>query len=873
MNRLKIEVAEVERKLQSEVARSTGLVNACKEAARQHKGFSHHVAKAKAQSGEQLSRVRLKAQQAVEMEEWTAQQLKDSHARVKEQERKRTLRVAQATSSGPAEHVGKAFSGVHEERVKEGITRLMGALGCRTVEDLCVKLERASADENEPPVAAVQAAAKRTGARGAMTAAGASAGAPAAAPGSASAAAPAAALGGSVRPPLVFRMMLEAKVDAERRLMAKVNEMVREEKVLARLTHEPAGSLGDIVDYKQRMNSVQESLVKSTSKLGACRTKVALCDERVQSVRIGTERLTQMLACVKTMAHSGPQPPSLLITRRGATLENVGSASFFLTQPSLDDGDEDGGGGGGGDDEPKDGNKVERDGELQVSITLTQPPNTPTPHKDTAAGALLPAVERLRELAMAEHAMGSSHASSSRLVEALGDALRQLAGIEHRAAILMPELRLHDARMRIKMSAMKATDQSRLQNSANKHASNMVLRNMRRSQSAQPRLGFLEMASAAPGASAEGPPPASPDGTKAAGTDSPSSPAARSPAKSPRKASIAGGPAPSPSPASAADAADAAASPPPTAPRASTPSASPEAGGAQPPSAARPQSAALPRRPRAGMSPSERPKSAAAQAAAAANAIPASSVGTGSGLTDVLAVMQSRNSETQSLNVRVGPGGDDDDASAGVGGGGSSSEATAKERDFLWRVFQAFDQDNSGAISVLEVRALFDRVALEESYEARGQRGSDQGKMFKAAAKFITQLFDDDLDGKLSRSEIDRFFAVFNNDNNKLISWDEFYSHASILMSDIRQKEIDRDEAKQHVPSREELKAATEDEIRAREREMRKRERRKDMPAREPKKGGVPSMLTRQASAPPGGAAAAGKSAGERSRAARPGMA
>ena len=280
----------------------------------------------------------------------------------------------------------------------------------------------------------------------------------------------------------------------------------------------------------------------------------------------------------------------------------------------------------------------------------------------------------------------------------------------------------------------------------------------------------------------------------------------------------------------------------------------------------------------------ERPRSAAANARATANATPASSLGMSdvgyNGLADVLTVVQNRKSDLQSHNIRIGTGGDDDGAMAGGGQGASSAEATAKERDFLWKVFQAFDQDGSGAISALEVRALFDRVALEESYAARGQLapGAGSGKMFKAAAKFITQLFDDDLDGKLSRSEMDRFFAVFGSENDKLVSWDEFFSHASILMGDIKQREADQEEAKQHVPSREELKALTADKVAEREREVRKAERMKSRSVLEPAarkpKGGVPSMLNRQASAPTVGGAAPSskpdKASGQRSRAARP---
>ena len=89
-----------------------------------------------------------------------------------------------------------------------------------------------------------------------------------------------------------------------------------------------------------------------------------------------------------------------------------------------------------------------------------------------------------------------------------------------------------------------------------------------------------------------------------------------------------------------------------------------------------------------------------------------------------------------------------------------------------WLASQAFDQNESGSISLLEVRALFDRVALESSLAAKGGRESGD-KSLKAATKFITQLFDDDSDGKLGRLELDRFFNFFQADGEKIISWEQ----------------------------------------------------------------------------------------------------
>lgn len=227
-------------------------------------------------------------------------------------------------------------------------------------------------------------------------------------------------------------------------------------------------------------------------------------------------------------------------------------------------------------------------------------------------------------------------------------------------------------------------------------------------------------------------------------------------------------------------------------------------------------------------------------------------------------------------NVRVGPeeARDDDGKGARGGGrGGGPSGPSRRDEDFLRKVFQAFDQNSSGSISVLEVRALFDRVALEATLAEKGQASGD--KTLKAATRFIAQLFDDDSDGKLGRSELDRFFQVFNTDDNKIISWDEFLFHGVRLLATYREKEMEEGEAKEHVPTREELKENSERSQAERERETKRAQRR--MGAAQPQ--AAPSQRVRGApSAAKGKVSSAqssppGRTAGLRSRSERPGFA
>ena len=85
-------------------------------------------------------------------------------------------------------------------------------------------------------------------------------------------------------------------------------------------------------------------------------------------------------------------------------------------------------------------------------------------------------------------------ARGSRLLEAAGDALRNLAFVEHRLDALLPELRLHDARLRLRYSAMRATDHQRAQGSADCTASGIVVRRLSHTASSVPRLASWELA-------------------------------------------------------------------------------------------------------------------------------------------------------------------------------------------------------------------------------------------------------------------------------------------------------------------------------------------------------------------------------------------
>ena len=393
---------------------------------------------------------------------------------------------------------------------------------------------------------------------------------------------------------------------------------------------------------------------------------------------------------------------------------------------------------------------------------------------------------------------GSGNVSG--VIEAAGETFRNLAGVEHRLAILLPELRLHDKRMKIKIGAQLAAQESKLQQSASANANAMVQSNLKRAATVPAKITQIgEIVKPPPSPpphekkSGHGGEDGSPTGSHKTGSRQPS-PDGKGGS---RGASPDGHGRRSPSPDRA-------------------PSASSPTGRNSPP----PQLVTSP----PSFSSKKAPPPPPPPPARAPSGLPVMEM---HHLTEVIGVVANKKSSSDSLNVRVLLE-DYEDGGGGGGPGGSkkpTGEAAQKDREFLWKVFQAFDTDKSGVISTLEVRALFDRVALEQTYAARGQSSGD--KLLKAATKFCDMMFEDseDTDGKLGKEELDRFFVLFQAEESKMITWDEFVFHAVHLMQSMREREVMADEAKQHVPTREELKESSSKAKSQHEKELRRQQR------------------------------------------------
>ena len=132
LNHMKRNLSEVERKLSSEVAKCTELVNACKEAARQHGTLEHHIEKVRLQSNAQLARLKARSDETGNIEEWVAGQLGASYARVSAQKKKEMAKKSKDKGKhGGLEFIGggKALIGHREQQLEKALERLRMTLG------------------------------------------------------------------------------------------------------------------------------------------------------------------------------------------------------------------------------------------------------------------------------------------------------------------------------------------------------------------------------------------------------------------------------------------------------------------------------------------------------------------------------------------------------------------------------------------------------------------------------------------------------------------------------------------------------------------------------------------------------------------------
>ncbi len=550
-------------------------------------------------------------------------------------------------------------------------------------------------------------------------------------------------------------------------------------------------------------SQVDTKLKAQASRSEQARSRALRLDGRVHEVHIGCDRLLQMLSNVPISQAVAHAPPVLSTTRKGggsasvAAVELPGPQAQAQLQPAAQVAPPTpplpasvGGAAVG------DGAAVEPAGAAaaepptaepppatETQVTLTLKAGSAAPTKGSAAAAAAGALTDLRRLAAVEDAMPSG---ASRCIESAVAALHSLAAIEHRLGLILPEIQRSDARTRLRQASQRQSRADAFNKQSDAAAAVMSADLAAQPPTSRPSTAGATPSSAAAAAAAATdstvfltqPPEtalvdAAVPGVMAAGADA---------------GAAAGTPAPlSPPPALRQRSESLSARDIGLASRGRSVSGVSVASGAAGGGGA--AGGAAPRRPasafafRAG---------GRERSASAAKVRP---VGDLASMPNLVAQLHQRAAHEN--NVRIALDGHAD-RTGSPGFGSRPDEATERDRQFLWRVFQAFDQNRSGSISLLEVRALFDRVALEESLAARGEASSGD-RMLRAASKFITTLFDEDGDGKLGKAELDQFFHVFNSDASKQISWDEFEMHGSRLLQSQREREEDRDEAKEQV--------------------------------------------------------------------------
>ena len=424
------------------------------------------------------------------------------------------------------------------------------------------------------------------------------------------------------------------------------------------------------------------------SRSNQARGRAVRVDASIMEIRIGTERMVEMLSHVpisKTVTHA---PPALSCTRKG------GGAADDADGEEEDEGplgQEPNGAatiGPVGSVEPP---RTAPDAQTIVSLALH--PRC-VPPKGSAAEAAVSALADLKQLARLEDTMAFG---ASRSLESAVAALHNLAAIEHRiVTTVLPEIQRSDARTRMKQghftqrrverlhklsdAAAAVTVTNLIANLADhlaqdhqKFDDSFVLEGSPATQTSSPQTSsFFFITQATEAATA----------AETAAAEAAVAEAAAAEAAAAEKAVAE---------AAAAEAAEAEAAPPPATLAMRPSSAGPSGAGA---------SMVPPRRPSSAMSKLGSVRSGGAKT----KVRPVGELAIDPKLLDKL-----HEKLAHEYNVRIFVEGY---AEGGPSGDKTAEKAKERNRQYLRCVFSTFDDNNSGIITLLKVRALFDRLAL-----------------------------------------------------------------------------------------------------------------------------------------------------------------
>ena len=426
------------------------------------------------------------------------------------------------------------------------------------------------------------------------------------------------------------------------------------------------------------------------SRSNQARGRAVRVDASIMEIRIGTERMVEMLSHVpisKTVTHA---PPALSCTRKGGGAADDADGEEEDEGPLGQEPNGPATIGPVGSVEPP---RTAPDAQTVVSLALH--PRC-VPPKGSAAEAAVSALADLKQLARLEDTMAFG---ASRSLESAVAALHNLAAIEHRiVTTVLPEIQRSDARTRMKQghftqrrverlhklsdAAAAVTVTNLIANLADhlaqdhqKFDDSFVLEGSPATQTSSPQTSsFFFITQATEAATA----------AQTAAAEAAVAEAAAAEAAAAEKAVAEAA-------AAEAAAAEAEAAPPPATLAMRPSSAGPSGAGA---------SMVPPRRPSSAMSKLGSVRSGGAKT----KVRPVGELAIDPKLLDKL-----HEKLAHEYNVRIFVEGY---AEGGPSGDKTAEKAKERNRQYLRCVFSTFDDNNSGIITLLKVRALFDRLAL-----------------------------------------------------------------------------------------------------------------------------------------------------------------
>ena len=273
-------VEEVDRKVRSAAGQLQELRNAYKEARRQGALVRREMEQQRERAAPMLADMRVRAQEASQMREWTREQMAASFERVREQDReKKEERRTQRLSA--ADQLLRLRAASREGKLEQAFERLAEVLGVPSaitgqarLDEIVAKIQHVAGDAGDGQMGV-----------------------------------------GAGSSSIAFKLMLESKTIGEGLLMGRVNELNRLETTRAHMAEAETSALGDIIDHKHRLYELDEKVRAASARRDSVRARSQGADRHVRDVHIGSDRLVRMLSGVRLTLAPSKAPATLSLWR------------------------------------------------------------------------------------------------------------------------------------------------------------------------------------------------------------------------------------------------------------------------------------------------------------------------------------------------------------------------------------------------------------------------------------------------------------------------------------------------------------------------------------------------------------------------------